>query len=80
MLCKTKKRHDKREPGIFKEEFRRTEMLCLCSKTYCCYDVTSNKPKFSSKGLNKRVLEQSGDGPLEHYRRVLKESKRHFEQ
>ena len=55
MLCKYKQ-HDKRGPGLFEEEFRRTEVLCLCSKTYCCYDVTSNKPKFSSKGLNKRVL------------------------
>ena len=58
---------------IFKEEFRCAEMLCLCSKTYCCYDVTSNKLKISSKSLNKRVLEQSGDGPLEKYRRVLNE-------
>ena len=49
------------------------EMLCLCTKTYCCYDVTSSKPKFSSKGLNKRELEQSGDGPLEKFRRVLNE-------
>ena len=48
-------------------------MLCLCSKAYCCYDVTSNKLKFSSKGLNERVLEQSGDGPVEKYRRVLNE-------
>ena len=48
-------------------------MLCLCTKTYCCYDVTSNKPKFSSKGLNKRVQEQNCDGPLEKYRRVLDE-------
>ena len=48
-------------------------MLCLCSKTYCCYDVTSNNPKFSSKGLNKRVLEQGGDGPLEKNRRDLNE-------
>ena len=48
-------------------------MLCLCSKTYCCYDVVSNKIKFSSKILNKRVLEQSGDRPLEKYRRVLNE-------
>ena len=71
--CVKHKQHDKREPGLFKEEFRCTEMLCLCSKTYCCYDVTSNKLKFSSKGLNKRVLEQSGDGPLEKYRRVLNE-------
>ena len=27
------KQHDKREPDLFKEEFRCTEMLCLCSKT-----------------------------------------------
>ena len=71
--CVKHKQHDEREPGLFKEEFRCTEMLCLCSKTCCCYDVTSNKLKFSSKGLNKRVLEQSGDGPLEKYRRVLNE-------
>ena len=32
--CSVKhKQHDKREPGLFKEEFRCTEMLCLCSKT-----------------------------------------------
>ena len=62
-----------REPGLFRERFRCTETLCLCSRTYCCYDVTSNKLKFSSKGLNKRVLEHSGDGPLEKYRRVLNE-------
>ena len=63
--------HDKRELGLFKEEFTCTEVLCLCSKTYCCYEDTSNKLKFSSK--IKRVLEQSGDGPLETYRRVLKQ-------
>ena len=28
-----RKQHDKREPGLFKEEFRCTKMLCLCSKT-----------------------------------------------
>ena len=71
--CVKHKQHDKREPALFKKEFRCTEMLCLCSKTYCCYDVTSIKLKFSSKCLNKRVLEQSGDGPLEKYRRVLNE-------
>ena len=69
--CVKHKQHDKRDPGLFKKEFRCTEILYLCSKTYSCYDVTSNKLKFSSKGLNKRVLEQSGDGPLEKYRRVL---------
>ena len=49
------------------------DLLCPCSKTYCCYDVTSNKLKVSSKGLNKRVLEQSGDGPLEKNRSSLNE-------
>ena len=48
-------------------------MLCLSSKTYCCYSVTSDKLEFSSKGLQKRVMEGSGDGPLEKYRRVLNE-------
>ena len=71
--CVKHKQHDKREPGIFEEEFRCTEMLCLCSKTYCCYDVTLKKTKLSSIGFNNRVLEYSGDGPLEKYRRVLNE-------
>ena len=71
--CVKHKQQNKREPGLFKEEFRCTEMLGLRSKTYCCYDVISNKPEFSSKRLNKRVMEQSGDGPLEEYRRVLNE-------
>ena len=54
--CNALKKHDKREPGLFKEEFRYAEMLCLCSKSYCCYDRKSNKYKFSSKGLNRRIL------------------------
>ena len=51
-----------------------TEMLYLCSKTYSCYDNKSHKFKFSSKGLNKRVLEDSGDEPMAKYRRVLDEA------
>ena len=71
--CVKHKQHDMREPGLFKEEFRCTEMSCLCSKTYCGYDVTSEKLKISSKSLNKRAPEQNGNGPLEKYRRVLNE-------
>ena len=71
--CKKHVKHDKREPGLFKEEFSCTEMLCLCSKTYCCYDYNSNKYKFSSKGLNKRTLDDCGDGPMANYRKVLDE-------
>ena len=72
--CVKHKQHNKREPGLFKEEFRCTEMLCLFSNTYRCYDVTSNNLIFSSKVLNRRVLEESGEGPLEKYRRVLNET------
>ena len=74
--CEKHKKHDKREPGLFKEEFRCTEMLCLCSKTYCCYDAKSNKYKFSSKGLNKRTFEDSGDGPMAKYQKVLTEKEK----
>ena len=49
-------------------------MLCLCGKTYCCYDKKSDKFKISSKGLNKQVLEDSGDGPMSKYGRVLDEA------
>ena len=72
--CSAHNKHDKRQPGLFKEEFRCTEMFCLCSKTYCCYDRKSNKYKFSSKGLNKRTLEDCGDGPMTKYRKVLEEA------
>ena len=71
--CTKHMKHDKEEPGLFKEEFRCTEMLYLCSKTYFCYDSNSNKNKFSSKGLSKRTLEDSGDGPMAKYRKVLDE-------
>ena len=69
--CDKHVKHDKREPGLFKEEFRCTDMLCLCSKTYCCYNSVTNKTKFSSKGLSKSVLEENSDGPLQKYRPVL---------
>ena len=71
--CTKLMKHDKREPGLFEEEFGCAEMSCLCSKTYCCFDSNSNKYKFSSKGLNKRTLEDCGDGPMAKYRKVLDE-------
>ena len=73
--CNVHKKHDKREPGLFKEEFRCAEMLCLCSKTYCCFDQRTNKHKYSSKGLNKGTLEECGDGRLmSKSRKVLEEA------
>ena len=46
----------------------------FCSKTYCCYNNKSGKMKFSSKGLNKRVLEESGYGLTEKQRKVFDEA------
>ena len=71
--CTRHIKHDKREPSLFKEEFRWTEMFCLCSKTYCCYDSNSNKYIFSGKSLNRRTLEDCDDGPMAKYRKVLDE-------
>ena len=67
------KKHDKREHGLFKEEFRCTEMLCLFSETYCCYDSNYSKYNSSSKSLNKRTLEDCVDGLMANYRKVLDE-------
>ena len=61
----------KREPRLFKEDIRCTETLCLCSKSYCCYYNKSNKFKLSSKGLNTQDLQDSRDGPMSKYIRVL---------
>ena len=71
--CTKHKNHDKREPGLFKEEFRYTETICPCSKTYRCYDSQSNKFEFRSKNLNKRTIEDCGDGPMSKYHKVLEE-------
>ena len=65
--CTKHMKHNKREPGLFKEEFCCTEKLCICSNTYCCYDSNSNKYTFSSKNLNKRTLEDCVDGPMAKY-------------
>ena len=58
------KKLDKRERVLFKKEFRCTEMICLRSKTYCCYDSQSNNFKFTSKGLNKTTFKDFCDRPM----------------
>ena len=72
--CTAHKKHDKREPGLLKEEVRCSEMLCLSSESESCYDRKSNKYKFSSRGLNKRTLEDCGHGTMSKYRKVLEEA------
>ena len=47
--CFKHKKHDKREPRLFKEELRCIKMLCLCSKTFFAYDSKSRKHRIISK-------------------------------
>ena len=69
--CSIHKNLHERELGLSKVALRCTEKLCLHSKIYCWYDNKSDKFKISSKWLNKRVLEVSGDRPMSQFRRVL---------
>ena len=81
--CNVHRKHDKKESGLSKEKFRCAEMLCLCSKTYCCYDEQTSKLKFSSKRLNERTLEECRDvGPMSKCRRrtLRRGSQRYFNQ
>ena len=72
--CGKHKIHDRREPVLFGEDLRCTDMLCLCSKTYCRYDSLSKKFICSCKGLNKRRFQDSGDGPMAKYWKSLGET------
>ena len=67
--CRAHAEYDKRTPGLFKEEFVCTEMVCLCSKTYCCYCSKTNTIKLSSKGSNNDTLLR--DEPMAKYKRGL---------
>ena len=71
--CAKHKKYNRRQPGLFKKEIRCKEMICLCSKAYCCYDSQSKKFKYSSKGLNKRTLEDSSEAPMSKYWKALAE-------
>jgi len=51
--CRERAAFDKRTPGLFKKEWEGTGIICLCSKTYFCYDDTNENNKLSCKGLNK---------------------------
>ena len=71
--CAKHMERNRRQLGLFKEEFRCTEMICLCNKTYCCYGLQLNKFKLGSNRLNKRTVEDTGDGPMSKYCKVLEE-------
>ena len=46
---------DKYTPGLFKVEFEGTDMVCLNSKTYFCFNADSGASKYSCKGVSKRL-------------------------
>ena len=44
---------DRRTPGLFKQEFKGSQMICLTSKAYYILGENGDKNKFSCKGVNK---------------------------
>ena len=58
--CDRDKCHDKRVPGRFHQECYATYGLALSAKCYFVEDEETNKSKFSSKGVQKRVIDKSG--------------------
>lgn len=59
---------DRRQPGLFKEEFVGTAMVALCVEN----SLEIKKSKFSCKGLNKNNFRH----PLSLYKRILFENSR----
>ena len=54
-------RFGKRIPNRYKEEFKGSSMVSLCSKMYCVFDEVSQKAKFSCKGVQQRNLTSQPD-------------------
>ena len=73
ICCDKHKKNKTSESLISSKRSSGVRKCCLCSETYCCYNKTTNKLKFSSESLNRWILEQSVDSPLEKYRKVLDE-------
>ena len=74
--CAKLKKPARRKSGLINKKFRYTGFNCLRSKTYCCSYSQSNKFKSSNNGFNERTLEDSGDGPMSKYRKVLEEGRK----
>jgi hypothetical protein len=69
--CIDRFKYDRRTPGLFKEEYNGDAIIALCSKTYCVENKTTNKAKFSCKGVGKKPY----SNPMDIYRGVLKNKK-----
>ena len=52
--CKRTNKHDQREPGLFKEEFKGIGIISLNSKTYFCWSDNPADDKYRSKGLSRK--------------------------
>ncbi len=52
MVDPKQKINHNRTPGVFKEEFRGDEMICLNPKNYYCF-VQDGKDKLSCKGVSR---------------------------
>lgn len=68
--CAAHQRHDQREPGLMKVEFKATSMINLNSKSYVAKSADSGKVKYSLKGVNNYFVD-----PSDLFQEVLNEKK-----
>ena len=74
LCCTEHEEPDKNVLDLFKEEFRCSEIEWFCIISYCCYNTVSTKANFANEGLNRQILGQRGDVPLENRRKVPDDS------
>ena len=73
ICCEKLKQLDERQPGSSKKKSHVQRCYVCVVRRAVTMTSPLKKLKFSIQGLNKRVPEQSGNGPVEKYRRVLNE-------
>lgn len=69
--CQINNQFDARAPGLMKEEWSGSKMICLCSKSYVAISEMQGRTKLSLKGVNKSRFAD----PTDVFERVLKSQK-----
>ena len=67
----TRKEHDRRTPGKFKEEYRGVGMACINSKTYIIWQAINPQGFSKAKSSAKSVQQKRNHLAREHFLGVL---------
>ena len=67
----TRKEHDRRTPGKFKEEYRGVGMACINSKTYIIWQAINPQGSSKAKSSAKSVQQKRNHLAREHFLDVL---------